>query len=140
MQRKRNFRVIVDTNCWISFLIGRRLSRLVDLLSNSVRDSSLHRMSNFAGMRLTTICWHWLWRRMPIIWLQATKTYLFCVKSAPVALWMLYLLRSNSDFFICPITQGLFHGSGDSDPLLCISLMSINPFISSNIEGTDPES
>jgi len=34
MQRKRNFRVIVDTNCWISFLIGRRLSRLVDLLSN----------------------------------------------------------------------------------------------------------
>jgi len=34
MQRKRNVRVIVDTNCWISFLIGRRLSRLVDLLSN----------------------------------------------------------------------------------------------------------
>ena len=27
-------RVIVDTNCWISFLIGRRLHRLVDLLSD----------------------------------------------------------------------------------------------------------
>lgn len=34
MPRKRKFRVIVDTNCWISFLIGRKLSRLVDLLSD----------------------------------------------------------------------------------------------------------
>ena len=34
MPRKSKQRVIVDTNCWISFLIGRRLSRLVDLLSN----------------------------------------------------------------------------------------------------------
>ena len=34
MPRKSKLRVIVDTNCWISFLIGRRLSRLVDLLSN----------------------------------------------------------------------------------------------------------
>ncbi|MBQ9637735.1 MAG: putative toxin-antitoxin system toxin component, PIN family [Prevotella sp.] len=34
MPRKPKRRVIVDTNCWISFLIGRRLSRLVDLLSN----------------------------------------------------------------------------------------------------------
>ena len=34
MPRKTKFRVIVDTNCWISFLIGRRLSKLVDLLSN----------------------------------------------------------------------------------------------------------
>ena len=34
MQRRRKFRVIVDTNCWISFLIGRKLSRLVDLLSD----------------------------------------------------------------------------------------------------------
>ena len=32
MPRKTERRVIVDTNCWISFLIGRRLSRLVDLL------------------------------------------------------------------------------------------------------------
>ena len=34
MPRKRKLRVIVDTNCWISFLIGRKLSRLVDLLSD----------------------------------------------------------------------------------------------------------
>jgi len=34
MPRKHKLRVIVDTNCWISFLIGRRLSRLVDLLSD----------------------------------------------------------------------------------------------------------
>ena len=34
MPRKYKQRVIVDTNCWISFLIGRRLSRLVDLLSD----------------------------------------------------------------------------------------------------------
>ena len=34
MPRNRKLRVIVDTNCWISFLIGRRLSRLVDLLSD----------------------------------------------------------------------------------------------------------
>ena len=34
MPRKTKLRVIVDTNCWISFLIGRRLSKLVDLLSN----------------------------------------------------------------------------------------------------------
>ena len=34
MPRKSKLRVNVDTNCWISFLIGRRLSRLVDLLSN----------------------------------------------------------------------------------------------------------
>lgn len=34
MPRKRKLRVIVDTNCWISFLIGRRLSCLVDLLSD----------------------------------------------------------------------------------------------------------
>lgn len=34
MPRRYERRVIVDTNCWISFLIGKRLSRLVDLLSN----------------------------------------------------------------------------------------------------------
>ena len=34
MPRRQKRRVIVDTNCWISFLIGRRLSRLVDLLSD----------------------------------------------------------------------------------------------------------
>lgn len=34
MPRMPKYRVIVDTNCWISFLIGRRLSKLVDLLSN----------------------------------------------------------------------------------------------------------
>ena len=34
MPRKPKLRVIVDTNCWISFLIGRKLSCLVDLLSN----------------------------------------------------------------------------------------------------------
>ena len=33
-RKSKELRVIVDTNCWISFLIGRRLSRLVDLLSN----------------------------------------------------------------------------------------------------------
>ena len=32
MPRKTKNRVIIDTNCWISFLIGRRLHRLVDLL------------------------------------------------------------------------------------------------------------
>lgn len=30
----RKKRVIVDTNCWISFLIGRRLGKLVSLLSD----------------------------------------------------------------------------------------------------------
>ena len=34
MPRKTERRVIVDTNCWISFLIGRQLSGLVDLLSS----------------------------------------------------------------------------------------------------------
>lgn len=34
MPRRYERRGIVDTNCWISFLIGKRLSRLVDLLSN----------------------------------------------------------------------------------------------------------
>ena len=34
MPRKTKLRVIVDTNCWISFLIGKRLSSLVDLLSD----------------------------------------------------------------------------------------------------------
>ena len=34
MPRKTEQRVIIDTNCWISFLIGRRLSCLVDLLSS----------------------------------------------------------------------------------------------------------
>ena len=34
MPRKTEQRVIIDTNCWISFLIGRRMSRLVDLLSS----------------------------------------------------------------------------------------------------------
>ena len=33
MPKKRKIRVIVDTNCWINFLIGKRLSCLVDLLS-----------------------------------------------------------------------------------------------------------
>lgn len=33
MPKTVKVRVIVDTNCWISFLIGRRLQRLVDLLS-----------------------------------------------------------------------------------------------------------
>ncbi len=34
MRRKTKIRVVVDNNCWISFLIGRRLSKLVDLLSD----------------------------------------------------------------------------------------------------------
>ena len=34
MSGARKKRVIVDTNCWISFLIGRKLSSLVVLLSN----------------------------------------------------------------------------------------------------------
>ena len=34
MAKKSKYRVVVDTNCWISFLIGRRLTRLVDLLSD----------------------------------------------------------------------------------------------------------
>lgn len=34
MPQKNNIRVVIDNNCWISFLIGRRLSNLVDLLSN----------------------------------------------------------------------------------------------------------
>lgn len=33
MPKTNKKRVIVDTNCWISFLIGHRLHRLVDLLS-----------------------------------------------------------------------------------------------------------
>lgn len=33
MTRRTKERVIIDTNCWISFLIGRRLHSLVDLLS-----------------------------------------------------------------------------------------------------------
>lgn len=33
MPKTNKVRVIVDTNCWISFLIGRRLHRLIDLLS-----------------------------------------------------------------------------------------------------------
>ena len=33
MPKTTKKRVIVDTNCWISFLIGRHLHRLVDLLS-----------------------------------------------------------------------------------------------------------
>ena len=36
MRKSSKLRVIVDTNCWISFLIGKRLSVLVDLLSNEV--------------------------------------------------------------------------------------------------------
>lgn len=34
MRSARKKRVIVDTNCWISFLIGRKLSSLVTLLSD----------------------------------------------------------------------------------------------------------
>lgn len=34
MRRRTKIRVVVDNNCWISFLIGWRLSKLVDLLSN----------------------------------------------------------------------------------------------------------
>ena len=34
MRGIRKKRVIVDTNCWISFLIGRKLASLVDLLCN----------------------------------------------------------------------------------------------------------
>lgn len=34
MRGARKKRVIVDTNCWISFLIGRKLSSLVSLLSD----------------------------------------------------------------------------------------------------------
>ena len=33
MARKTKERVIIDTNCWVSFLIGQRLHGLVDLLS-----------------------------------------------------------------------------------------------------------
>ena len=35
MRGARKKRVIVDTNCWISFLIGRKLSSLVALLSDA---------------------------------------------------------------------------------------------------------
>lgn len=35
MHGARKKRVIVDTNCWISFLIGRRLSSLAALLNNN---------------------------------------------------------------------------------------------------------
>ncbi len=35
MQRGSRKRVIVDTNLWISFLIGKKLSRLEDLLINN---------------------------------------------------------------------------------------------------------
>jgi hypothetical protein len=34
MPKRTKKRVIVDTNCWISFLIGQRLQRLTDLLSD----------------------------------------------------------------------------------------------------------
>ena len=34
MPKRSKYRVVVDTNCWISFLIGRWLTRLVDLLSD----------------------------------------------------------------------------------------------------------
>ena len=34
MPKKTKKRVSVDTNCWISFLIGQRLQRLTDLLSD----------------------------------------------------------------------------------------------------------
>jgi len=34
MPREHKKRVIVDTNCWISFLIGKKLSCILDLLSN----------------------------------------------------------------------------------------------------------
>lgn len=34
MPRESKKRVIVDTNCWISFLIGKKLSCLIDLLSD----------------------------------------------------------------------------------------------------------
>ena len=34
MRGARKKRIIVDTNCWISFLIGRKLSSLVALLSD----------------------------------------------------------------------------------------------------------
>ena len=34
MRGARKKRVIVDTNCWINFLIGRKLSSLVSLLSD----------------------------------------------------------------------------------------------------------
>ena len=33
MKQKNDIRIIIDTNLWISFLIGRKLSRLLDLLS-----------------------------------------------------------------------------------------------------------
>ena len=33
MPKNNTIRVVVDNNCWISFLIGRRLAKLVDLLS-----------------------------------------------------------------------------------------------------------
>lgn len=35
MRNVKKKRVIVDTNCWISFLIGKNLSSLVSLLSNN---------------------------------------------------------------------------------------------------------
>ena len=34
MPRGSRTRIVVDTNCWISFLIGQRLKRLVSLLSD----------------------------------------------------------------------------------------------------------
>lgn len=34
MPEKNKNRVVIDTNCWISFLIGRHLHRLVDVLSD----------------------------------------------------------------------------------------------------------
>ena len=33
MKQENDIRIIIDTNLWISFLIGRKLSRLLDLLS-----------------------------------------------------------------------------------------------------------
>ena len=33
MKQKDEIRIIIDTNLWISFLIGRKLSCLLDLLS-----------------------------------------------------------------------------------------------------------
>ena len=33
MKREDDVRIIIDTNLWISFLIGRKLSRLLDMLS-----------------------------------------------------------------------------------------------------------
>jgi putative PIN family toxin of toxin-antitoxin system len=106
MQRKRNFRVIVDTNCWISFLIGRRLSRLVDLLSNE---------------RVQLVICDELLAEIQEVTCRPKFAKYFPKKEVESLIEFMQIIGERfeptqdvkPDFFICPITQGLFHGSGD---------------------------